>query len=113
MAGWCGLCNKILLCGCDNKESENNSAAMECKHGWDEEMNGTCALCVIERQQEQNSHLSDGLNALIREAEEQRKWFDKESRKEKQHEQAIAYAEGSRDAYAYMINAIKEIKESI
>ena len=28
---------------------------MECKHEWNEEESGPCALCIIEQQQEQNS----------------------------------------------------------
>ena len=37
---------------------------MECKHGWNKEESGPCALCEIERQQEQNSRLSALLSAF-------------------------------------------------
>jgi hypothetical protein len=37
---------------------------MICEHEWDSEINGSCALCLIIQQQEQNSRLSDGLCLL-------------------------------------------------
>jgi hypothetical protein len=37
---------------------------MECKHGWNEEESGLCALCIIEQQQEQNSRLSALLSSF-------------------------------------------------
>ena len=59
------------------------------------------------------SGLKELLDTLLREANEQRQWFNKDSKKQPETTQAKYYAQGSRDAYAYMMGAINEIKERV
>jgi hypothetical protein len=55
-----------------------------------------------------NSAFSDGLAMLLKDAEEKHHCFDYALKGKEMEEEAREYYKGSRDAYAYMILAIRE-----
>ena len=62
---------------------------------------------------EKKSALDELLDTLLREASEQRQWFDNDIKKHNNDVQARSYSTGSRDAYNYMMGKIREAKERV